>query len=174
MKALLFQQRIHIHTEAIIMDWLVARAKSKHKRLLNLRTPCTRTRLRNITPSSNQRFDEATGQVYTETTAPIQTSNDLEWTRQTVVAIRPEWIDLKHVQSLESLKEEQFEEDLGSYRRDLDNVRNSRIRGFKGARQLQDVAVECILQNINDVTFEGLEFLPIQLVRRIWHAVNKR
>ncbi|KAH8661435.1 hypothetical protein BGZ60DRAFT_381263 [Tricladium varicosporioides] len=53
-------------------------------------------------------------------------------------------------------------------------MKNSRVRGFRGSRSLQDTAIECILNNISDVTFEGMQCLPDQMVRRIWHAVNKR
>jgi hypothetical protein len=157
-----------------MMKWLLAQAQSKRKRLLKLRTPRTSTRTPETTPSGNQKFDEATGQVYTETTAAIQTANDLDWTRQTVVAIGPDWRDQEELALIDAWKSGQSEENLGGFHGYSDSVRNSRIIGFRGARSLQDVAVETILQNITDITLEGMECLPIQLVRRIWHAVNKR
>lgn len=160
------------------MDWLLARAKSKRNRLLKRRTPLTSTRAPSATPSSHQKFDEATGQVYTETTVAIYTANDLDWSRQTVIALGPDWREQEEVALVEAWRASQSKgidlETLGSYRAYLDNVRNSRIRAFRGARSLQDVAVETILQNINEITLQGMECLPVQLVRRIWHAVNKR
>ena len=156
------------------MKWLLAQAQSKRKRLLKLRTLRPSTRTPDTTPSAHQKFDETTGQVYTETTAAIQTTTDLDWTRQTILAFGPDWRDQEELAILDSWKSGQSEEDLGGYQRYSDNVRNSRIIGFRGARPLQDVAVETILQNIADITLEGIGCLPIPLVRRIWNAVNKR
>ncbi|TVY40884.1 hypothetical protein LOCC1_G006488 [Lachnellula occidentalis] len=161
------------------MDRLIARAKSKRNRLLK-RIPPSRTsnRAPSTTPSGHQKFDEATGQIYTETTAAIDTANDLDWTRRTVLAIGPDWREQEEVALVDAWKASQHRgvdpETLGSYRGYLDNVRNSRIWGFRGARSLQDVAVETILQSITEITLEGMQWLPIHLVRRIWHAVNKR
>ncbi|TVY24523.1 hypothetical protein LHYA1_G006905 [Lachnellula hyalina] len=161
------------------MDWLLARAKSKRNRLLKRKTPSrTSSRAPSTTPSGHQKFDEATGQVYTETTTAIETANDLDWTRRTVLAIGPDWREQEEVALIEAWRASQNKgvdpEILGSYRGYLDNVRNSRIWGFRGARSLQDVAVEAIVQNITEITLEGMECLPVQLVRRIWHAVDKR
>jgi hypothetical protein len=65
-------------------------------------------------------------------------------------------------------------EDSDEEQKPLHGLKNPRTRGFKGARSLQNAAIECILQNISDITLEGIECLPISIVRRLWDAINKR
>jgi hypothetical protein len=131
----------------------------------------TRERLgaRNERPHSPRwnaaKFDETTGQVYLETTVAIQTSDDRDWAR-----------DCRIVRGTDCLDDE----DCGEYSsglaagRKLGHLKDSRIRGSKGARSLQDAAFECILENISDITVEGIECLPLAVIRRLWHAVDKR
>ena len=119
------------------------------------------------------KYDESTGQVYLETTAAIRTSDDRDWAR-----------DSRMVKGADYRDDQEYEEyvrspggerkDLENYQKRLDRLKDSRIKGSKGARSLQDAAIECILENISDITLEGIECLPISIVRRIWHAVNKR
>ena len=73
---------------------------------------------------------------------------------------------------IESLDEES--RDLETRQKRLDGLKNARVRGLKGARSLQDAAIECVLQNISDITLEGIECLPLPIVRRIWLAVTRR
>ena len=65
-------------------------------------------------------------------------------------------------------------ENLERHQNRLDELKNSSIRGVKGSRSLQLAAIECILENISDVTLDGIECLPTSIVRRIWHAVITR
>jgi hypothetical protein len=107
--------------------------------------------------SAALKYDDTTGQVFEETIAVFEVSGDLLWAQ----THRKE---LKH-QEFESAELEQwgtsFSECFGG-------------RVVRGARSLQDAAVECVLQNISDVTLEGIECLPIQLVKRIWDQLHRR
>lgn len=49
-----------------------------------------------------------------------------------------------------------------------------RGKGPPGSRSLQEASIECILQNIQHITLEGIECLPEHIVRRVWDAVSKR
>ncbi|CAG8954942.1 hypothetical protein HYFRA_00008631 [Hymenoscyphus fraxineus] len=121
----------------------------------------------------HHKFDGATGQIYSESTAAIQTSDDSNWTRQTELVVGPEYRNSGDAHSFVSTTDHN-ELDLGAYHHHLDGLKNTRIRGAKGARSLQDSAIECILHNISDVTYEGISCLPLSLVRQLWHAVSKR
>ncbi|KAF4631194.1 hypothetical protein G7Y89_g6935 [Cudoniella acicularis] len=125
----------------------------------------------------HRQFDKATGQVFTETTASIQSFHDTDrdWTRQTKVVIGPDYRDSEECGRLHyDWDAGEDEVNLSGFHDYIDGMRNSRVRGFKGARSLQDTAVECILNHISDVTLDGMQCLPVQVVRRIWHAINKR
>jgi hypothetical protein len=100
--------------------------------------------------SDNHKFDETTGQVYTETTASIQSADDRDWTRRTLAG------------------------ELQNGGGNLDSLKPSKRGGSKGPRSLQAASFNTVLQHISDVTLEALEYLPIQVVRRLWRAVNGR
>jgi hypothetical protein len=154
------------------MNWL----QSRRKLLLGRNRYNLSMKKQDYTVNSHHKFDESTGQVYTENTLSIQNSDDQYWARQTKVVIGPEYRDSEDNVSFSEASGESrdSEASLGAYHDYLNELKNTRIRGLKGARSLQDCAVDCILENISDVTFEGIACLPITLVRRIWHAVNKR
>lgn len=118
-------------------------ASPRHTRRLKLRAPRTRSKASNYMLGDHHKFDDTTGQVYTETTASIQSADDQNWTRRTLAA-------------------------------ELQDCLKSPKRGSMGARSLQTAAFDTVLQYISDVTLEALECLPIQVVRRLWRAVNKR
>jgi hypothetical protein len=109
------------------------------------------------------KFDEETGQVYSETTASIPTSHDRNWFR------------LPSTPTAEA----DFR-DGQDYRRSfhcgnsLEKPRAKRSMSAKGVRSLQETAIECIIHNISNVTFEVIEYLPNQLVQRIWHEAKRR
>jgi hypothetical protein len=119
------------------------------------------------------KFDNSTGQIYLETTAAIRTSDDLSWARDSQLLKTADYRDDQDY-------DDYFKslggggKDLGKHQKQLDGLKNSRVRNLKGARSLQDAAIECVLQNISDITLDGIECLPLPIVRRIWHAVNKR
>jgi hypothetical protein len=88
--------------------------------------------------------------------------------------VGPDYLDEYDQYLEEARKRQKGKEDLCDFQEYLDGLKNSRVRGFEGARSLEDVAIEVLLQNIADITLEGIECLPQPIVRRIWHAVNKR
>ena len=122
-----------------------------------------------------QKFDANSGQIYNETTIAIQLGDDRGWDRTGRVVVGPSYRGIEEYEVyLNNWRENKAERDLGEYKNYLDGVKNSKIRGGRGSRSLQDGAIECILQNISDITLEGIECLPVHIVRRVWHAVNKR
>ncbi|KAG9230424.1 hypothetical protein BJ875DRAFT_472267 [Amylocarpus encephaloides] len=157
---------------SIIMKWL----QSKRRLLLRQSDSSIQPMLKRPQGSllgDQHKFDEASGQVYTELTASILSEDDHEWTRQTRIVVKPEYRDFDDPGGFLDNSDEN-EANLGAYHEYLDGLKNTRVRGLNGARSLQDIAVDCILNNISDCTLEGISCLPISLVRRIWHAVNRR
>jgi hypothetical protein len=47
-------------------------------------------------------------------------------------------------------------------------------KGIRGARSLQDAAIECLLHNISDITFESIECLPVAVLQRVWDIIKTR
>ncbi|KAG4436627.1 hypothetical protein IFR05_007885 [Cadophora sp. M221] len=45
---------------------------------------------------------------------------------------------------------------------------------LKGVRSLQNAAIETIIENMMDLTFEGVDCLPRKMVLRIWDLANER
>src|SRR3954447_6832738 len=135
-----------------------------------------RTRIETRVERGTQKFDESTGQIYTEKIAAVQTTDDRNWARKGHLVAGPSYRD--DVLYTDYLKEWEkgttARQDLGDYRKYIDEVTNSRVKRLKGARSLQDSAIECILKNISDITLEGIQCLPHQIVRQIWYAVKKR
>jgi len=127
------------------------------------------------TPVRTQKFDENSGQIYNETTVAIRSGDDRGWDRTGRVVVGPSYRDTGDYEVyLRNWRANKDTGDIDDYRNYMDSVKNSKVRGLRGARSLQDAAIECILQNISDITLEGIECLPVQIVRRVWHAVNKR
>lgn len=104
-----------------------------------------REQSRPILTVSNEHFDESSGLVYSETSVPAQTAADRNWAWQ-----------LKPRSSY-------------SYRR-----LTSTTAPVRGSRPLLDYAIESILENITDLTLEGLECLPTKMVAKIWSLANER
>jgi hypothetical protein len=124
----------------------------KRRLLLGQRTP--KSQRVNLPPlQDGHKFDEATGQVYTETILSILSSDDRNWTRNRLVV------------------HEKYEKDFIGYEEPLNGTK---ISASKGARSLQDIAIECILRNIPDITQEHLQYLPSELLDRVWFEVNRR
>lgn len=121
----------------------------------------------------HHKYDDSTGQVYSESTTAIQASDDSNWTSQTRLVVGPEYRDDGDAHSFVSTTDEN-ESNIGAYHHHIDGLKNTRIRGLKGPRSLQDSAIECIIQNISDVTLEGISCLPPSLVRQLWHAISRR
>jgi hypothetical protein len=93
-------------------------------------------------------FDKFTGQVYIETTAPIQSSGDQGWPWRRPAAVR----DFSR------------------------SKRSQELQGgcFRGAKSLQDAAIECVMENISGLTLEAVECLPTKIVRRLLREIDSR
>jgi hypothetical protein len=102
------------------------------------------------------KFDEATGQVYTERIAPIQCADDRDWVH---------WLYRQHVFSPQSAAgDDQIDE---IWEDDDEDIR-------VGARSLKETAIGCILRNIVDLKLEMIEDLPITVRYQLWDAIKKR
>ena len=100
------------------------------------------------------KFDKSTGQVYTETTAAIQCSDDRNWTQEkySQVYITNEFGLADH---------------LRMFRFDA-------IASRKGKkRTLRDIAIQCLVRNISDATLELINSLPSEIRRQVWDAVKE-
>ncbi|KAK0101547.1 hypothetical protein ONS95_006714 [Cadophora gregata] len=131
-------QHQHPHHELkLMMKWLL----SKHRLVLKRsRHGCDPGPV--APPGAGLlKFDESSGQMYTETTISTRSSEARNWTRP-------------HRMSLKSIKHQP--------------------RPRKGTRSLVDAAIETILENLVDVTFEGVDCLPKKLVLRIWILASER
>ncbi|KAE8450068.1 hypothetical protein EG329_007208 [Mollisiaceae sp. DMI_Dod_QoI] len=133
-------------------------------------------------PAENHKFDEQTGQVYTEITISVPKAEDRDWPHQ-----------LRPVRDLADYELPPESDDIvGRATRARDVIRvlersnhvleqtrlallaSVRAPGEIGARSLVGVAIETILRNIADLTVDVLETLPIQLTRRVWEEIKKR
>lgn len=126
--------------------------------------------------ASAQKFDKTTGQIFTETTVPIQSFDDRNWARRSHMVPGVSYKDYRlETLSIKSFNNRGTDADLRNHQNDLDGRRKkSDLEGMKGARSLQEAAIECILQNISGVTLDGIQCLPSHIVRRVWGAVNAR
>lgn len=82
--------------------------------------------------------------MYTERTVSIQSKEDRNWSRPREIPRKTPKLDPRSVIPV------------------------------KGVRSLQDAAIQSILANLNDLTFEGIDCLPRQQVLRIWGLANER
>ena len=97
----------------------------------------------------NFKFDKSTGQVYTETTSAIQCSDDRNWTQ-----------------------EKYHQHDIARMFGVDYYPRDASVSTQGGTRTLKDIAIQCLVQNISDVTLELISSLPLLLRREVWGAVK--
>ncbi len=128
------------------MNWLPL------KRRLLPRLRASKSQPAELPIRHGDKFDEATGRVYTETNIPIPSSNDLDWTRQIRVV------------------REKYEKDHIGYEPPYEPG----IRPSKGVRSLQKMVMDTTLNNIAIYTAEYLAMLPCPLLKWLWDEVNRR
>ncbi|KAH7395674.1 hypothetical protein BKA64DRAFT_64684 [Cadophora sp. MPI-SDFR-AT-0126] len=114
--------------------------RSKHRLLLS-RSRQDIGRHPVVSSAGHVKFDESSGQMYSETTISTQSNEERDWTRP-------------HRMSVKSVKHQ--------------------LRSQNGTRSLVNSAVETILENLTDLTFEGIDCLPKRLVLRIWILASER
>lgn len=113
------------------------------------------------------KFDESTGQVFIERTARVISSNDQYWTNRTrLVYGRNEKEELKEEEVARAWDNQRSERNGGHI--------HSQSRVRVGARSLQSIALESVIQNISELAPCSCIYLPVTLVKRIWDAVRKR
>jgi hypothetical protein len=97
------------------------------------------------------------GQVYTETTAAIQCTDDSDWAQ---------WhyhqVTAGSTATADNNQELQI------------NVSSSMVNPRVGTRSLQDCAIRCLLRHISDLTVEIIKSLPVSVRYRVWDAVTQR
>lgn len=124
------------------MRWLQAnKAKSRQ------------SRVRVAPPPANQKFDDQTGQIYTETTVDATRPTDFNWVHQS-------------------------ERDRGRGGRDCTKDYSytyfSGSRPGPGPRSLVDIAAESILQNVHSLSVEALRDVPPVLLSKLWAQLQAR
>lgn len=116
---------------------------------------------------AGHKFDSTTGQVFTERTASVTSSNDQNWTRRTrLVYGRNEADEFKQTEKARAWENKRLARNGG--------LQNSVLKPRGGTRSLQSIALESVVQNISDVTADSFVYLPVTLVKRIWDVVRKR
>ncbi|RDL31931.1 uncharacterized protein BP5553_09333 [Venustampulla echinocandica] len=122
----------------------------------------------------NHKIDESTGQVYTETTASIQSTDDREWTHKPRLrsgqCVQPEASYHEYI-AAEGLDQEDAYSKSAEY---IEALKDSGVKCGRGTRSLKDLSVECILNNITYITLEGMQCLPLHLVQLIWDSISNR
>ena len=126
------------------MNWF----QLKRRRLLGLNS--FKSRQPGLPIQDGDKFDEITGQVYTETNVPIPSSSDLDWVRLHVV-------------------KEQFEQDHLGYA-----AHETNIRPQKGVRSLREMVMETTVDNLAIYTAEYLAMLSTTVLKTLWDEVNRR
>jgi hypothetical protein len=120
----------------------------KRRRLLGLKS--SKSRQPHLPIQDGDKFDETTGQVYTEANVSIPSSSDLNWVRLHVV-------------------KEQSEQDHIGYTSHEPNIRPK-----KGVRSLQEMVMETTVDNLAIYTAEYLAMLSTTVLKTLWDEVNRR
>jgi hypothetical protein len=124
--------------------------------IVNMRLLHARTDQRAVGQGQSSKFDKSTGQVYTETTAAIQCSDDRNWTQNGY---------------------EQFslmdELELGNYVYNIRSCATAKADNEGEIRSLKDVAMRCLVKNISDATPELIRSIPSKLRLQVWEAVKE-
>lgn len=111
------------------------------------------------------KFDESTGQMYSEITAAIQSTDDGNWHSQAINLTDDSCAEARSWQNSPSTRA-----DRRAHQQSLNCVNSA----GRGTRSLQESAMECILKNISDVTLEVLKYLPSVILKRIWQTLISR
>ncbi|RDW63981.1 hypothetical protein BP5796_10483 [Coleophoma crateriformis] len=106
-----------------------------------------------------QRYEEATGQIFTEHIVPMQTSSDEGWTKQEPVIPRPSYAS-QDSRTVKRSRTEQVKPTSSGVRR--------------GAKPLTDTVIEFLVRNLEQLTTEALECLPRPIVQRVWQEASTR
>lgn len=118
------------------MRWLQAKSTTLSQ---------SRRRIAPPPPPANQRFDDQTGQIYTETTVDATRPSDFNWSHQTDISRGKE-----------------------------PPQRTRPLRNLSGSRSLVDIALESILQNTHNLSVGVLQDVPPVLLSKIWAQVQAR
>jgi hypothetical protein len=124
--------------------------------IVNMRLLHARTDQRAVGQGHSSKFDKSTGQVYTETTAAIQCSDDRNWTQN----------GYEQFSLMNELK-------LGSYVHNIRSCAKAKAGNEREIRSLKDIAMQCLVKNISDVTLELIRSIPSKLRLQVWEAVKE-
>ncbi|EKD14216.1 CBS domain-containing protein [Drepanopeziza brunnea f. sp. 'multigermtubi' MB_m1] len=124
----------------VAMKWSMSKHRYFRKRAGHERIPA----LPASNDNDNLKFDEGSGQMFTETFVRAQSSADRNWSR----LLRPRSIITSDAQNNK--------------------------RRIRGSRALRDLAIDSIVENLGDLTFEWIQELPKHLKLRIWALARER
>lgn len=126
------------------------------------------------------RFDEQTGQVYTEKTAAATNDLDRDWVFDVRTGMDVSYYDATDASARRPNNQVRDMIRVFKQRGDLQDEQRraskviSKTYQITGARSLVDVALDMILQKLDDLTMELLSDLPVVLLQRIWEETKKR
>lgn len=153
----------------LAMKWLLHQgSRTKEQEPLEARSERSES-----TRWNSAKFDQSTGQVYLETTASFPISDHRDWDRDSRIVGDADYEDNEGIDAyIERLAAGKKHAD--KYWGCLSELEESRNRGSKGARSLQESTIEYVLKNVSDITIEGIERLPHPIVQRLWDAITMR
>ncbi|KAJ5046400.1 uncharacterized protein L3040_003644 [Drepanopeziza brunnea f. sp. 'multigermtubi'] len=122
------------------MKWSISKHRYFRKRAGHERIPA----LPASNDNDNLKFDEGSGQMFTETFVRAQSSADRNWS----CLLRP--------------------------RSNITFDAQNNKRRIRGSRALRDLAIDSIVENLGDLTFEWIQELPKHLKLRIWALARER
>lgn len=135
-----------------------------------------------VPPSNHHKFDEQTGQVYTETTAALTSDTDRDWLHQAPSRVNWDDFEVPRVRDDASgrlaiirdviLKKKKRDRIFKANKEAF--IAAFRKRKVKGPRSLADLALETILRNVRDLDIEMLDEVPIRLLELIWDHIKHR
>lgn len=132
-------------------------------------------------PSNDHKFDEQTGQIYTETTAAVTNDIDRDWPYRLCTALH--WTDTEIPRGDDIAGTAGIIRDVIQKMKKSDRLFKAKKFAFisafrgtkvKGTRSLADVALETIILNITDLNVEVLDQVPIRLLELIWDHIMQR
>ncbi|SZF02082.1 unnamed protein product [Blumeria hordei] len=103
---------------------------------------------------NNSKYDEKTGQVYTETQVSFWGSSDKDWEYRTHA--------MPYVDSLSTTE--------------IQNAPKNGIKKVKqkGSRSLQLTTLDTIIANVSDLSLQSLELMPLKLVEFLWNTIVQK
>jgi hypothetical protein len=127
---------------------------------------------REIAPVKHRKFDDQTGQIYTETTSMAATQPDDDWHHRSRCS--GEWIESDWRDDFAIAKRAPLVKVSPKTTSNTRNPRTLNASGKLGSRSLVETAMESILQKVKDLSIEVLQDMPPILLQKVWDQIRAR